>query len=93
MLHVRLKNPDVKVLVPIVIGAWILLAGPVTSTISVEEIATKSGLVFHSNSSPTTNKNQPETMVAGIGLFDYDNDGYLDAYFGMLAPSCRRDSM
>ncbi len=70
------------------------VAAPVASTIRFEEIAGKSGLDFRCDSSPTPNKNQPETMVAGVALFDYDNDGYLDVYFvnGAAIPSLRKDS-
>src|SRR5215471_3818638 len=66
-----------------------LAAAAATAPIIFEERAAQSGLVFVSNSSPTTNKNQPETMVAGIALIDYDNDGYLDVYFvnGAAIPS------
>ena len=63
-----------------VMGAGALLAGSATGPIVFEEIAERSGLNFVSDSSPTPNKNQPETMVAGVALFDYDNDGYLDVY-------------
>lgn len=64
------------------------------STIRFEEVARKAGLVFTCDSSPTPNKNQPETMVAGVGLFDYDNDGYLDVYFanGASIPSLEKNS-
>ncbi len=70
-----------------------LLAAPVPSTIRFEEIAQQAGLVFASNSSPTPNKNQPETMVAGVALFDYDNDGYLDVYVvnGAAIPSLQKE--
>ncbi len=83
-----------KALISIVIGVCALLAGAAASTISFEEIAARSGLVFTANSSPTPNKNQPETMVAGIALFDYDNDGYLDVYLvnGAAIPSLKKES-
>src|SRR5664279_1325350 len=73
--------------------ACVLLAAPVASTIRFEDLAAKAGLVFASNSSPTPNKNQPETMVAGVALFDYDNDGYLDVYFvnGAAIPSLKKE--
>ena len=73
--------------------ACAILAAPVASTIRFEEIAAKSGLTFASNSSPTPNKNQPETMVAGVALFDYDNDGYLDIYLvnGAAIPSLKKE--
>lgn len=71
-----------------------LLAAPVAGTIVFEEIAGRAGLQFVTNSCPTPNKNQPETMVAGVGLLDYDNDGYLDVYFvnGAAIPSLQKES-
>ena len=88
----RLRFPDV--IIPIVIGVGALLAGSATGPIVFEEIAERSGLTFVSDSSPTPNKNQPETMVAGVALFDYDNDGYLDVYLvnGAAIPSLTKDS-
>ena len=78
----------------VVLGIGPLLAGSVTGPIVFEEIAQHSGLTFVSNSSPTPNKNQPETMVAGVALFDYDNDGYLDVYVvnGAAIPSLEKES-
>src|SRR5438045_6204469 len=56
-------------------------SSPGTKTpISFEEIASKSQLNFTTRNSPTDNKNQPETMVAGVALLDYDGDGFLDIY-------------
>ena len=69
-------------------------AAPVAGPIVFEEIAQRSGLTFVSNSSPTPNKNQPETMVAGVALLDYDNDGYLDLYLvnGAAIPSLQKEN-
>ena len=82
-----------KAFIPIVIGVGALLAGSATGPIVFEEIAERSGLTFVSDSSPTPNKNQPETMVAGVALFDYDNDGYLDVYLvnGAAIPSLKKE--
>ncbi len=70
------------------------LGAAVPSSIRFEEVTEKSRIDFSTNSSPTPNKNQPETMVAGIALLDYDNDGYLDVYFvnGAAIPSLEKDS-
>lgn len=59
-----------------------------------EDIAERAGLRFVTDSSPTPNKNQPETMVAGVALLDYDNDGYLDVYLvnGAAIPSLQKES-
>jgi hypothetical protein len=76
---------------PRVLSAVALSAEP--SNICFEEIAAKSGLNFVSANCPTSNKNQVETMVAGVALFDYDGDGYLDVYFvnGAAIPSLEKD--
>src|SRR5438309_1350087 len=65
-----------------------------TPKIRFEEIAASSGLNFTTAASPTPNKNQVETMVAGVALFDYDGDGYLDVYIvnGAAIPSLKKES-
>ena len=50
------------------------------SAIRFEDIAQKAGVHFVTQNSPTPEKHQPETMPAGIALFDYDGDGLLDIY-------------
>jgi len=62
--------------------------------IQFEEIAGKAGLKFFTDSSPTANKNQVETMVAGVALLDYDNDGFLDVFVvnGAAIPSLKKES-
>ncbi len=78
----------------LVAAAAAMLAAPAAGVIAFEEIAQRSGLIFTANSCPTPNKNQPETMVAGVALLDYDNDGYLDVYLvnGAAIPSLKKDS-
>ncbi|HEY1579594.1 MAG TPA: CRTAC1 family protein [Terracidiphilus sp.] len=67
---------------------------PGGSTIRFEDITSQSGLQFITNSCPTPNKNQPETMVGGVGMIDYDNDGWLDLFFvnGAAIPSLKKES-
>ena len=66
----------------------------VPSPIRFEEVAAKSGLHFVTQNSPMPNKNQIETMVAGVGLIDYDGDGFLDIYLvnGAAIPSLQKES-
>lgn len=52
----------------------------VSPTIRFEDIAQKAVVHFVTENCPTPEKNQPETMPAGIALFDYDGDGLLDIY-------------
>ena len=79
-------------------GRWIVLllvaSTVLPGTIRFDEIAAKAGLTFTTLNSPTPNKNQIETMVAGVALFDYDGDGYLDVYFvnGAAIPSLKKES-
>lgn len=62
--------------------------------IKFEEIAAKAGLRYTTVNSPTPNKNQVETMVAGVALFDCDGDGFLDIYLvsGAAIPSLKKES-
>jgi hypothetical protein len=46
-----------------------------------EDITEKSGIRFKHRSSRTTQKYLPESMGAGVAMFDYDNDGWLDLFF------------
>ena len=46
----------------------------------VFELVKGSGIDFVTNSSRSAHRHQPETMVAGIALLDYDNDGKLDVF-------------
>lgn len=83
-----------RILSGILLGTGVLLAASTGGPILFEEIAQRSGLTFLSDSSPTLNKNQPETMVAGVGLLDYDNDGYLDILLvnGAAIPSLQKET-
>ena len=65
-------------------------AGPIL----FEEIAEKAGLHYITATGNTENKNQPQTMVAGVALFDYDGDGYLDIYLvdGAAIPSLEKET-
>jgi hypothetical protein len=45
-----------------------------------DEVADKAGVRMIVNQSRTAEKHQPEPMIAGVALFDYNNDGLLDIY-------------
>lgn len=62
--------------------------------IRFEDVSERSGVRFVARNCPTPYKNQPETMLSGVGLIDYDNDGWLDIYFvnGAAIPSLRKES-
>lgn len=45
------------------------------------DVSSKSGVRFRHQSSRTSQKYLPESMGAGVAMFDYDNDGYQDLFF------------
>jgi hypothetical protein len=51
-----------------------------------EEVAAARGLRFVTDSGRSERRHQPETMVSGVALFDYDGDGWLDVYLVNGAP-------
>ena len=79
-------------------AAWLRSStpgGPAGSgAIRFEEVAGRSGLRFVTENSPTPEKTQIEPMVAGVAVFDYDGDGYLDIYLvnGAAVPSLKKES-
>src|SRR5438552_13987748 len=46
-----------------------------------EDVTANSGIRFKHESSRTSQKYLPESMGAGVAMFDYDNDGWLDLFF------------
>jgi len=52
-------------------------AGPIT----FENILQRSGIRFVMDSSSSSRKHQIETMLSGVAIFDYNNDGLMDLYF------------
>jgi enediyne biosynthesis protein E4 len=66
-------------------------SGP--SPIVFDEIAKQAGVNFVLENSASPNKNQPESVVGGVALLDYDGDGFLDVYFvnGAAIPSLQKE--
>jgi hypothetical protein len=63
-----------------VLAVFLSARGPTSQSIRFEDIAERAGVHFVVENSPTPEKHQPETMPAGVALFDYDGDGLLDIY-------------
>src|ERR1700691_1410321 len=62
------------------LSLFVSAQGTVAPPIRFEDIAERAGVHFVVENSPTPEKHQPETMPAGVALFDYDGDGLLDIY-------------
>ena len=77
----------------VLLGLLAAMGATAPSPIRFDQIAGAAGVEFVTNNSPTPDKNQPEAMVAGVAVFDYDGDGYADIYLvnGGQMPSLRRD--
>src|SRR5215471_367471 len=52
-----------------------------TARITFEDIAARAGITFVLQDSASPAKRQIETMVGGVAIFDYNNDGKPDIYF------------
>jgi len=61
--------------------------------IAFEEITDRAGVRFVTENGATGSRRQPEGLVAGVALLDYDGDGYLDIYLvnGGAMPSLSKD--
>ena len=64
----------------------VLLTGAGNTPGNFVDITATSGIHFRHMASHTSKKYLPETMGAGVALFDYDNDGRLDIFLVNGAP-------
>ena len=78
---------------PILFAAVLAAAATAVGPICFEEIGERAGLRFVLDNSATPERRQPESVIAGLALLDYDGDGYLDVYFinGAGMPSLVKD--
>src|ERR1700709_2192639 len=71
-----------------------LLSAQRQSPIRFENRSEQAGLKFVLDNGTTEDKPIVDSILGGVALFDYDNDGYLDIYFtnGATIPSLAKDS-
>jgi hypothetical protein len=81
-----MRSPARAVLLLASTAALVRAAAPAFDPIVFEEVAGARLLRFTTNSGRTARKHQPETMVSGVALLDYDGDGRLDVYAVNGAP-------
>ncbi len=72
--------------------APIALLAAATVPITFDEVAGRAGVQFTSNNGATPQKHQPEAMLGGVAIFDFDGDGFADLYFvnGAEMPSLKK---
>jgi hypothetical protein len=56
-------------------------SGSTTGPIVFENLIDRSDITFKMNNSVTPRKHQIEAMLAGVAVFDYNNDGLMDLFF------------
>src|SRR5687768_18089841 len=70
--------------------AVVMLAGAVASTdsrnanpfdVQFEDVTRKAGITFRHERAASPEKLYPETLGAGVAWLDFDQDGWLDAFF------------
>src|SRR5260221_5555243 len=72
---------------------WIVLGAPMGS-IRFENRSSNSGVRFVLNNSTTPDKPIIDSVLGGVAVLDFDNDGYLDLFFtnGAKIPSLIKDN-
>jgi hypothetical protein len=85
-MHAGVSSRPLRVILPgfgTIVFAAVLLAWSVAGVapVTLEDVATSAGVQFVLRNSATPEKHQIETMVSGVAVFDYDNDGKPDIYF------------
>jgi len=62
-------------------AGWLLCAPASPDPVAFEDVASRAGIDFVLRNAATGDRHQIETMVSGVAVFDYDNDGWPDLYF------------
>jgi hypothetical protein len=63
------------------VAGWLVSAPAGPDPILFEDTAPRAGIDFILRNAAAGDKHQIETMVSGVAVFDYDNDGWPDLYF------------
>ncbi|MEP6539218.1 MAG: CRTAC1 family protein [Bryobacteraceae bacterium] len=63
------------------LAGWLYSAPGAHDPIAFEDTASRAGVDFVLRNSANGERRQIETMVSGVAVFDYNNDGWPDIYF------------
>lgn len=76
-----------------ILAAWRPSAPASPDPITFQDLASRAGIGFVLRNSATPERRQIETMVSGVAVFDYNNDGWPDIYFvnGARQPKLEKD--
>ncbi len=80
----KMRRPPIQLLLLLGAGGVIGLAALVKAQnlpVRFTEVLAETGIHFKHDNAASAEKYFPETMSAGCGWIDYNNDGLLDAYF------------
>src|SRR5713226_3969280 len=63
------------------LAGWLFSAPAGPDPIAFEDVASRAGVEFVLQNAATGDRRQIETMVSGVAVLDYNNDGWPDLYF------------
>jgi hypothetical protein len=63
------------------LAGWLYSAPAAQDPITFDDVAARAGIEFILRNSAAGDRHQIETMVSGVAVFDYNNDGWPDIYF------------
>src|SRR5260370_18426470 len=64
-----------------VLVTHLALPAPAIHPVVFDEVARSAGVAFQHNKSGTSRKYLIESVSGGVGMLDYDGDGWIDLYF------------
>lgn len=76
-----------------ILAGWLPSAPARPDPITFQDVASRARVEFILRNSATPEKHQIETMVSGVAVFDYNDDGWPDIYFvnGARQPRLEKD--
>lgn len=76
-----------------ILAGWLPSAPAGPDPITFQDVASHARVDFVLRNSATPERHQIETMVSGVAVFDYNNDGWPDIYFvnGARQPKLEKD--